>query len=147
MVSSLTWNKSQYHVIHIEKTFLKKLFTSEWNEDVLNGIFFTFRENFNKGLKKIIKSENIFTLIGSENSSEINADGNFQTYTEINNKNILQDYDFEKNYEKRKINSDQNTKPQEEDSILSKVVTFFICCYCCCPCYLSYLLFYPINLT
>lgn len=76
--------------------------------------------NYSNLIKKRIKSENIFTLIGSENSSEINADGNFQTYTEINNENILQDYDFEKNYEKRKINSESFFDPIEQLNAIDK---------------------------
>ena len=76
--------------------------------------------NYSNLIKRRIKSENIFTLIGSENSPAINADGNFQTYTEINNENILQDYDFEKNYEKRKINSESFFDPIEQLNAIDK---------------------------
>jgi hypothetical protein len=71
-------------------------------------------------IKKRIKSENIFSLIGIENPSEITEDGNYQTYAEINNKNLLQDYDFEKNYERRNINSESFFDPIEQLNAIDK---------------------------
>jgi hypothetical protein len=49
--------------IDIEKNCLEKVFSPDWNEDVLNEIFVIFKENFNKGYVKIIKTEHIQLII------------------------------------------------------------------------------------
>jgi hypothetical protein len=76
--------------------------------------------NYSILIKKRIKSENIFSLIGIENSFENNKDSNSQTYAEINKENLLQDYDFEKNYEKRKINSESFFDPIQQLNAIDK---------------------------
>jgi hypothetical protein len=39
------------------------MFTSEWNDDVLEDIFGTFKEYFNKGFVKILKSQNNLLIL------------------------------------------------------------------------------------
>lgn len=76
--------------------------------------------NYSNLIKKRIKSENIYSLIGIENLSVINEDRNSQTYSEINNNNLLQDYDFENNYEKRNINLESFFDPIEQLNAIDK---------------------------
>ena len=47
----------------IESKTLNKMFTSEWNDDVLEDIFGTFKEYFNKGFVKILKSQNNLLIL------------------------------------------------------------------------------------
>ena len=47
----------------IESKTLNKMFTSEWNDDVLENIFGTFGEYFNKGFVKILKSQNNLLIL------------------------------------------------------------------------------------
>ena len=47
----------------LSKNYLNKIFTSEWNDDVLNDIFGTFEEYFNKGFVKILKTQNNLLII------------------------------------------------------------------------------------
>jgi hypothetical protein len=49
--------------IEVENNFLQKIFTIEWNEDVLRGTFETFRTYFNRGFSKILKQQNILLII------------------------------------------------------------------------------------
>jgi len=49
--------------LDIEKNYISKIFTSEWNEDLLNGTFETFKTYFNRGFAKILKTQNILTII------------------------------------------------------------------------------------
>jgi hypothetical protein len=49
--------------IDIERNCLEKIFSPEWNEDVVNEIFLIFKENFNKGYCKIIKTPHIQLII------------------------------------------------------------------------------------
>ena len=44
-------------------TELNKLFTSEWNDDVLLAIFGTFKEYFNAGFYKLLKTQNNLLII------------------------------------------------------------------------------------
>jgi len=76
--------------------------------------------NYSNLIKKRIKSENIYSLIGIENLSVINEDRISQTYSEINNNNLLQDYDFENNYEKRNINLESFFDPIEQLNAIDK---------------------------
>lgn len=92
-----------------------------WNSFLKNGIL--DKENLynhSNFIKKNINSENIYSLIGIKNFSEINKDGNSKNFTEINHKNLLQDYDFEKNYENRKINSESFFDPIEQLNAIDK---------------------------
>jgi len=92
-----------------------------WNSYLKNGIL--DKENlYNHSnlIKKNIKSENIYSLIGIENLSEINEDSDSQKYAETNHKNLLQDYDFEKNYENRKINLESFFDPIEQLNAIDK---------------------------
>ena len=48
----------------IESRTLNKMFTSEWNDEILEDIFGTFSEYFNKGFVKILKSQmNLLILV------------------------------------------------------------------------------------
>ena len=47
----------------IESKTLNKMFTSEWNDEVLEDIFGTFKEYFNKGFVKILKSQNNLLIL------------------------------------------------------------------------------------
>ena len=47
----------------IESKTLNKMFTSEWNDEVLEDIFGTFGEYFNKGFVKILKSQNNLLIL------------------------------------------------------------------------------------
>ena len=47
----------------IESKTLNKMFTSEWNDDILEDIFGTFEEYFNKGFVKILKSQNNLLIL------------------------------------------------------------------------------------
>ena len=47
----------------LSKTYLSKIFTSEWNDDVLISIFGTFREYFNQGFAKLLKSQNNLLIV------------------------------------------------------------------------------------
>jgi len=76
--------------------------------------------NYSNLIKKKIKSENLFSLIDIENTSEINENGNYLTYAEINNENLLQDYNFEKNYKKRNINLGSFFDPIEQLNAIDK---------------------------
>jgi hypothetical protein len=76
--------------------------------------------NYSNLIKKRIKSENIYSLIGIENLSEINTDRNSQTNIEINNDNLLQDYDFKKNHERRNINLESFFDPIEQLNAIDK---------------------------
>jgi hypothetical protein len=49
--------------IDIERNCLEKIFSPEWNEGVVNEIFLIFRENFNKGYCKILKTPHIQLII------------------------------------------------------------------------------------
>ena len=46
-----------------ESKTLNKMFTSEWNDEVLEDIFGTFKEYFNKGFVKILKSQNNLLIL------------------------------------------------------------------------------------
>jgi hypothetical protein len=92
-----------------------------WNLFLKNGILDKKNlYNHSNLIKKNINSKNIYTLIGIQNFSEINEDSNSQKYSEINHKNLLQDYDFEKNYENRKINSESYFDPIEQLNAIDK---------------------------
>ena len=39
------------------------MFTSEWNDEILEDIFGTFEEYFNKGFVKILKSQNNLLIL------------------------------------------------------------------------------------
>ena len=47
----------------VESKTLNKMFTSEWNDEVLEDIFGTFKEYFNKGFVKILKSQNNLLIL------------------------------------------------------------------------------------
>ena len=47
----------------IESKTLNKMFTSEWNDEILEDIFGTFKEYFNKGFVKILKSQNNLLML------------------------------------------------------------------------------------
>ena len=47
----------------IESKTLNKMFTSEWTDEVLEDIFGTFKEYFNKGFVKILKSQNNLLIL------------------------------------------------------------------------------------
>ena len=47
----------------IESKTLNKMFTSEWTDDILEEIFGTFKEYFNKGFDKILKSQNNLLIL------------------------------------------------------------------------------------
>ena len=47
----------------IESKTLNKMFTSEWTDDILEEIFGTFKEYFNKGFVKILKSQNNLLIL------------------------------------------------------------------------------------
>jgi len=47
----------------IESKTLNKMFTSEWNDEILEDIFGTFEEYFNKGFVKILKSQNNLLIL------------------------------------------------------------------------------------
>ena len=47
----------------IESKTLNKMFTSEWNNEILEDIFGTFGEYFNKGFVKILKSQNNLLIL------------------------------------------------------------------------------------
>ena len=47
----------------IESRSLNKMFTSEWNDEILEDIFGTFEEYFNKGFYKILKSQNNLLIL------------------------------------------------------------------------------------
>ena len=47
----------------LESSYLNKMFTAEWNDDILEGIFGTFGEYFNKGFVKILKSQNNLLIL------------------------------------------------------------------------------------
>lgn len=49
--------------IDLEHDFLRKIFTIEWTEDVLLGIFDSFRSYFNRGFVKILKHQHILMVI------------------------------------------------------------------------------------
>jgi hypothetical protein len=49
--------------LDLENKFIRKLFTNEWNEEVLTGVFESFKEYFNRGLVKILKHEHILVMI------------------------------------------------------------------------------------
>jgi hypothetical protein len=49
--------------LDIEKNFISKLLTNEWNEDVLNGSCETFRSFFNRGFSKILKQPYILLIL------------------------------------------------------------------------------------
>ena len=92
-----------------------------WNSFLKNGIL--DKDNLYKHsnlIKNNIKLENIYSLIEIENFSEINEDKNSKKYTEINYKNLLQDYDFEKNYVNRKINLESFFDPIEQLNAIDK---------------------------
>jgi hypothetical protein len=92
-----------------------------WNLFLKNGTL--DKENLynhSKLIKKNINSGNIYSLIGIQNFSEINEDSNSQKYIKINQKNLLQDYDFEKNYENRKINSESFFDPIDHLNAIDK---------------------------
>ena len=92
-----------------------------WNLFLKNGTL--NKENlYNHSnlIKKNINSGNIYSLIGIQNFSEINEDSNSQKYIKTNQKNLLQDYDFEKNYENRKINSESFFDPIDHLNAIDK---------------------------
>jgi hypothetical protein len=92
-----------------------------WNLFLKNGTL--DKENlYNHSnlIKKNINSGNIYSLIGIQNFSEINEDSNSQKYIKTNQKNLLQDYDFEKNYENRKINSESFFDPIDHLNAIDK---------------------------
>jgi hypothetical protein len=92
-----------------------------WNSFLKNGILDKdYLYKHSNLIKKNIKLENIYSLIEIENFSEINEDKNSQKYTEINYKNLLQDYDFEKNYINRKINLESFFDPIEQLNAIDK---------------------------
>lgn len=92
-----------------------------WNSFLKNGILDKdYLYKHSNLIKKNIKLENIYSLIEIENFSEINEDKNSQKYTEINYKNLLQDYDFEKNYVNRKINLESFFDPIEQLNAIDK---------------------------
>jgi hypothetical protein len=92
-----------------------------WNSVLKNGILDKdYLYKHSNLIKKNIKLENIYSLIEIENFSEINEDKNSQKYTEINYKNLLQDYDFEKNYINRKINLESFFDPIEQLNAIDK---------------------------
>ena len=47
----------------LSKNYLNKMFTKEWDDEILNGIFGTFEEYFNKGFVKILKTQNNLLII------------------------------------------------------------------------------------
>ena len=47
----------------IESKTLNKMFTSEWNDEILEDIFGTFEEYFNKRFVKILKSQNNLLIL------------------------------------------------------------------------------------
>ena len=47
----------------IESKTLNKMFTSEWTDDILEEVFGTFKEYFNKGFVKILKSQNNLLIL------------------------------------------------------------------------------------
>ena len=47
----------------IESKTLNNMFTSDWNDEVLEDIFGTFKEYFNKGFVKILKSQNNLLIL------------------------------------------------------------------------------------
>ena len=47
----------------LETEYFNKIFTHEWNDDILYGIFGTFQEYFNKGFSKILKTQNNLLII------------------------------------------------------------------------------------
>lgn len=49
--------------LEIESKTLNKMFTSEWNDEILEDIFGTFKEYFNKGFVKILKSQNNLLIL------------------------------------------------------------------------------------
>jgi len=49
--------------IEMEHKFLSKILTTEWNEDVLTGIFESFKTYFNRGFVKILKHQHILIII------------------------------------------------------------------------------------
>lgn len=49
--------------IDIEKNFFCKIFTEEWNDEVVNGSFETFRTYFNRGFNKLLKQQFILIIL------------------------------------------------------------------------------------
>ena len=49
--------------IELENKFLRNLFTTQWNEDVLGGIFESFKSYFNRCFVKTLKHQHILIII------------------------------------------------------------------------------------
>ena len=122
----------------IESRTLNKMFTSEWNDEILEDIFGTFSEYFNKGFVKILKSqmnllilvrcfidsfvwyyvEEIIHSIRSLNRKTLTKDeplANYQfKYLTMNESELL--------YKQIKKKKDKNKeKEEEEDFILNEI--------------------------
>jgi len=121
----------------IESRTLNKMFTSEWNDEILEDIFGTFSEYFNKGFVKILKSqmnllilvrcfidsfvwyyvEEIIHSIRSLNRKTLTKDeplANYQfKYLTMNESELL--------YKQIKKKKDKKEKEEEEDFILNDI--------------------------
>ena len=121
----------------IESRTLNKMFTSEWNDEILEDIFGTFSEYFNKGFVKILKSqmnllilvrcfidsfvwyyvEEIIHSIRSLNRKTLTKDeplANYQLkYLTMNESELL--------YKQIKKKKDKNKDKEEEDFILNEI--------------------------
>lgn len=53
----------QLMFLDLEKNYLKNIFTSQWDDEVLLGIFGTFKEYFNTGFYKLLKTQNNLMII------------------------------------------------------------------------------------
>ena len=127
----------------IESRTLNKMFTSEWNDEILEDIFGTFSEYFNKGFVKILKSqmnllilvrcfidsfvwyyvEEIIHSIRSLNRKTLTKDeplANYQfKYLTMNESELL--------YKQIKKKKDKNKeKEEEEDFILNDIKNLYM---------------------
>jgi len=92
-----------------------------WNSFLNNGNLDKKKLFDNSNLiKERIKSGNIYSLAGIENLPEIIKHSNPPAYPEATNDSLLQDFDFTKNYEKKKINLDSFFDPIEQLNAIDK---------------------------
>ena len=122
----------------IESRTLNKMFTSEWNDEILEDIFGTFSEYFNKGFVKILKSQmNLLILVRCFIDSFIwyYVEEIIHSIRSLNRKTLTKDeplanYQFkyltmnesELLYKQIKKKKDKNKeKEEEEDFILNDI--------------------------
>lgn len=126
----------------IEKTYLNKIFTSEWTDDILLNIFSTFGEYFNQGFVKILKTQNNLLVIVRcfiDNSVNYYIEEIIHSIRSLNRKILkgqnspLVNYRFQFRVmsaeeivykeKKRKDTKDNKDKPEQQEVLQEDLVT------------------------